>query len=316
MKIFFSGYRDSRHSRFGGYDKIAFFPKSSYLNAEKLPFGFIEVGKHGKKLNLLFLDFFTRLKKNKFDVIHFFYGDFMLFRPVPEEKKSKFVVTVHMNAKELSLKKITILKSYDAVVVLSSSQEKYLRNLGVNAYFIPHGFDVPIFNQKDYVGFDRSKINVFYSGTNYRDFDTFLLVVKTMEAIRNDMHFYAVGQSSTIKEILKLCKNVTICPFLDDDTYYSLLSDCDCNFLPLTFATANNALLEAQNLGVLSILPKIEGILDYADSENNLYYETSEDVIKIFTALKKNSKLVYFAERFAWKNIYEKLEKLYGDLLK
>ena len=44
MRILFVGYRDERHSKFGGYDYIAGYPNSTYLNACDVPFGFIPVG--------------------------------------------------------------------------------------------------------------------------------------------------------------------------------------------------------------------------------------------------------------------------------
>ena len=321
MTILYSGYRDNRHSQFGGYDYIAQKPLSDYLNAAYLPFGKIPVGKPGKRLNLYVLDFTTRLYKNKYDIIHLFYGDFMLFHNIPKRRKAQFITTIHMRAEDLSLKTLSILKSYDAVVVLSSAQERFLRDNGINAYFIPHGFNVPVFKKKDYAEIDCTKINVFYSGNNYRDFTTFVTVIQSMEHERSDVHFYAVGQTFERKEILLKHHNVTVCSYLDDDAYYSLLSDCDYNFLPLTFATANNTLLEAQNIGVVSVLPEIDGISDYADSENNLYYENVNDAVELFKdiakpSIVKNEWLIHFAEKFAWKNVYGQLEGLYTELLK
>ena len=51
-------------------------------------------------------------------------------------------------------------------------------------------------------------------------------------------------------------KNAITYDWVDDNVYYTLLSKCDYNFLPLAFATANNTLLEAQFLGIpLAITP-------------------------------------------------------------
>ena len=86
----------------------------------------------------------------------------------------------------------------------------------------------------------------------------FFYIVEQMRSLRPDIMFHAVGQCSDWKKRMSSMENITVYPFLSDD-YYSLLSKCDYNFLPLTFATANNALLEAQALGITSILPKISG---------------------------------------------------------
>ena len=313
MKVLYAGYRDSRHSKFGGYDYIVNNPGAEYLDAAKLPFGFIPVGKRGKKLNLIVLDLIARLKSKKFDVVHYFYSDFMLFNKICDKATTKFVATVHMKSEDFSEKKINILKTYKAVIVLSSSEEKNLRKLGVNAYFVPHGFNKPEFNYLK-SNIDNSKVNIFYSGMNYRDFDTFYKVAEYIEKENVNIHFFAVGQSSERKELLKSLNNITVCPRLSDDEYYSLLTDCDYNFLPLTFATANNALLEAQNLGVISILPKMDGIEDYADSTNNYLYENWTDLINIFTHIskaKKSEKIIDYSKAFRWENIYKQLNKIY-----
>ena len=315
MKILFVGYRDKRHSKFGGYDYIAHLPGADYFDAAKFPFGSIPVGKKGKKLNLLYLDFFTRLQAKKYDVVHYFYSDFMLFRKLPKQRKCKFIATVHMKSENFLKKQLSILKSFDNVICLSSSEEKSLREKGINAFFVPHGFNKPIFSFKTPENFDNTKINIFYSGMNYRDFDTFLKIVDFSKQEGLDICFYVVGQSKENKERLFNKENVVICPRLSDDEYYSLLSLCDYNFLPMTFSTANNALLEAQSLGITSILPKIPGVLDYANENENVFYSSLSDLYKSFSILVKknvNRALMQHSEKFLWKEIYKKFENIYS----
>lgn len=315
MKILFAGYRDERHSKFGGYDYIAAFPNSIYLNACDVPFGFIPVGKRGKGINLRFLYLKSMLMKSRFDVVHYFYGDFMLFGKLPRKGNTKFFTTIHMRSKDFSEKKLEILRQFDGVISLSSSEKKNLESHGVKAYFIPHGFNKPSYKKVDYAGFDDSRINIFYSGTNYRDFDMFLKAVEYCKSSKQNIHFYAVGQSAENKLKLACHENVTVCKRLDDDEYYSLLNSCDYNFLPLTFATANNALLESQAFGKISILPDIDGIQDYADHNNNLLYKNFESLAKILDSVRKESTcsdLMLFAQKFSWNEIYKILEDIYN----
>lgn len=316
MKILFVGYRDKRHSKFGGYDYISLFPNADYYNAENFPFGSIPVGVRGKKLNLLCLDLISRLQADKYDVIHYFYSDFMLFKKIPKRRNCKFIATIHMRSESFSRKQINVLKSFDKVICLSSSEEIRLRKMGINAFFVPHGFNRPIFIFKPLEKLNNSKINIFYSGMNYRDFDTFVKIVDFSKQEGLNICFYVVGQSKENKERLFNKENVVICPRLSDDEYYSLLSLCDYNFLPLTFSTANNALMEAQALGISSVLPKIDGVLDYADEKGNLFYNNLSELKKMFIKLPKESSkkdLVNFSEKFNWKRVYEKLEGLYDE---
>ncbi len=319
MKILYVGYRDSRHSKFGGYDYISQFPGADFFDASKFPFGFIPVGKRGKKLNLFCLDFVARLYAKKYDVVHYFYSDFMLFKKLPKRRKCKFIATVHMKSENFSKKQLAILKSFDKVICLSSSEEIRLRKMGINAFFVPHGFNKPIFSFKTPENFDDRKINIFYSGMNYRDFDTFLKIMDFSKSENMNICFYAVGQSTVNKEKLYCKDNVVVCSRLTDDEYYSLLSLCDYNFLPMTFSTANNALLEAQSLGITSILPKIPGVLDYASKEGNFFYNNFDDLANFVTHLQKSSAkrdLIRYSEKFLWKEIYKRIESVYSEGLK
>ena len=89
--------------------------------------------------------------------------------------------------------------------------------------------------------------------------------------------------------------------------------------MPLTFATANNALLESQFLGVRSILPRITGIEDYAaPAPLNDYYGTWEELEDVLNNLRKqdiNRSIQLFSEKFLWENVYEQLECYYKTLL-
>lgn len=316
MKILYSGYRDARHTKYGGYDNIAYHPDSTYLRGEDCLFGFIPVGTRGKRLNLMALYIATMRIAKQFDVVHFFIVDAMLFGKISNKNKlggCQFVATIHLNAENFSERKLSILSTFDKVVCLSSAQERFLREKGINAFFIPHGFNKATFKSVD-MQVDKTKINVFYSGTNYRDFDLFADVAKRMTELNPDMRFHALGQTKAQKEVLAGLANVKAYPHINDDEYYSLLDACDYNFLPLTFATANNALLEAQSLGVVSILPDIDGIVDYASKDYNLFYKNGEGAIQLFKGLKKKDKsaeIMEFSKGFEWNNIYARLDALY-----
>lgn len=316
-KILFVGYRDNNHSKNGGYDNIAAFPGADYLRGEDLLFGNIPVRTRGKRLNLWVLDFVARRKSHKYDIEHYFYADSMLFLKMPLQSKCKFVATIHLDVKDLSDNQLKVLRSFDKVICLSTAEQMLLKDVGINATFVPHGFNSPEFSNTDIQGFDKDRINVFYSGMNYRDFDTFLKVIDFTTENRKEIHFHAVGQSKENKILLKEKRNVTVYPRLNDDEYYSLLSMCDYNFLPMTFATANNALLEAQSLGIVGILPRIDGVTDYADEDNNIFYGIGNSVEAVFLSIEKrgpDKRLFDYSKQFSWTSIYARLEKIYDSL--
>ena len=320
MNILYVGHRDNNHSKYGGYDYIAKHPNTTYLKDTDAPFGFIPLFKPFKNLNLLFLDLAAKRQKNVFDIIHFFYGDYMFFSPPPANSRAKFVSTIHLKTSSMQTYKINMLKHYAGVVCLSRSEEQELVNLGINACFIPHGFNFPIFNKlsPEKLDINNEKINIFYSGTNYRDFDTLKNILLYCTEKKYDYVFHVLGQTEVNKQVLKNYHNAVIYPRVDDDIYYSLLAECDYNFLPLTFATANNAMLESQALGITSIIPKISGITDYSDPDNNIFYSNNDELFTIFDNLKKKSickNLADYAKKFEWSNIYKLLDNFYSSLL-
>lgn len=320
MNILYVGHRDNNHSKYGGYDYIAKHPNTTYLKDTDVPFGFIPLFRPFKNLNLLFLDLAAKRQKNNFDIIHFFYGDYMFFSSPPANSRAKFVSTIHLKISALSNHKINMLKQYDGVVCLSKSEEHELVNMGINARFIPHGFNFPIFNKfsPEKLNINKEKINIFYSGTNYRDFETLKNILLYCEEKKYDYVFHVLGQTEGNKHSLKTFQNAVIYPRVNDDIYYSLLEECNYNFLPLTFATANNAMLESQALGITSIIPKIPGITDYSDPENNIFYSNNDELFNIFDNLKKESickNLVEYAKKFEWSNIYQLLDTFYSSLL-
>jgi glycosyltransferase involved in cell wall biosynthesis len=326
MRVLFSGYRDYNHSSAGGYDKIIGYPGGDYISDRDVPLGFLPLGKRGKGLNLLFLDIYTHILRRKYDIIHLFYGDTIIL-PYYKSRSHKVVATVHLSIADKQnhhANFINVLKCLDGVIVLSSQQEKILKEeYNIEAKFIPHGFLKPIFDLISFPEFEdvfsANKINVFYSGSNYRDVKLFIETVVYCNHHHLNIFFHVVGQKENIEQQLRHLDNVACYRRLSDNEYFSVLSLCDYNYLPLTFATANNALLEAQFLGVRGIYPYIAGIEDYAAPEPlNLFYKTKQELFSIFENISKveNSSLLLmeYSKKFLWENVYNKLSDYYKGL--
>lgn len=322
MKILFSGFRDNNHSSAGGYDKIINLPGSHYISDHDVPLGRIPVGQRGKSINIFLLDLLTRYLRFKYDITHIFYGDTIIF-PYIQSKKHKIVATIHLDIskhKRFPSLFIRALQRLDGVIVLSTEQVKIFKEkYNINATFIPHGFSKPQFNLCKFEIDIVNSINIFFSGVNYRDQITLLKSVEYVKSKALNIVFHIVGQKDDILlQKLRQYRNVVCYPRLSDDEYFTLLSSCDYNFLPLTFATANNALLEAQFLGVKSILPNIDGISDYAaPSPMNIFYNSLFELFSYWDVLQKQEKqenLIRFSKRFLWENIYEELNNFYSQL--
>lgn len=321
-KILYVGYRDNSHSSAGGYDSIIGNPETDCLMGENVPFGFIPVSKRGKILNVIFLGIISRFKRLRYTVVHYFYGDTLVV-PFLRLNKHKTVATLHLNIEEERRCKssfIKALRSLDGIVVLSTNQKRILKEkYNLDSVFIPHGFNRPKTHTLILLLFNP--LSTFLNlGQNYRDYDTMETIIKFCLEHRNDICFHMIGQPQRIKKQFYSYCNIVVYPRIPDDMYFSVIDDCDYSFLPLTFATANNALLEAGFLGTTSILPRIPGVEDYgAPSPLNLYYSNMEEAKDLFVVLKKRNKsldlICFCEENFLWDSVYYKLNDYYKTLM-
>ena len=65
-------------------------------------------------------------------------------------------------------------------------------------------------------------------------------------------------------------------PRQDNNDYYNLIADCEFIYLPLTYAAANNALLEGMSLGVPVVCNNLEGVLDYLPGKEYVMSNVAE----------------------------------------
>lgn len=328
MKILYSGFRDKDHSSYGGYDRITNAPfEKDVVLLEDMPLGHISMKTRLVKLPLAVLDLVTRIRRRSYDITHLFYADVTVsfFLPYLRLKRHKTVMTIHLDLKRRKLGSlfINILRKADAVITLSSAQQRELReDYGIESEFIPHGFSRPEFDCRECLDgngnpLDADKINIVTIGKVRRDFNILQNVTK---AFRDDtrFRFHLVGVPRDVKERLGSYPNVSVYGRLSDDEYYTLIRRCDYCLLPLEFATANNTVLECHYLDLPMILPDIEGISDYAcPNLPNRFYSGKEQLMQIMNSLEKpvkNDILSSFAQRFEWENIYKMLGRLYEKL--
>lgn len=153
--LLFVGYSADNRTKNSGYEHIIDFRSdeytTTYLDVAKLPFGFIPVGKKGKRINLYFLEIVGHLCASKYNLLHNFCCDNQLLYKYPIDRKFGIIATTHLNYHNFTEFQINILKSYDKVIVLNSQEEEILKEKGLDSIYIPHGFSTPIFALTGYI---------------------------------------------------------------------------------------------------------------------------------------------------------------------
>ena len=203
----------------------------------------------------------------KVDILHYLDGEHSAqFLPrlckLPRSIRPQLVVSYHQPPEVLDevIRKDNVARS-DCIVVVAPEQLEFFKTLTApeKIRLILHGIDTKYFKPAMRTRADHT-VRCVTVGHNYRDYKTVRQVAEKLSGERN-IEFYVVSPRPTGMEGLP---NVTVYKGINDERLLELYQQADILFMPLTKATANNALLEgiACGLPVLSTaLPSVQAYL-------------------------------------------------------
>jgi glycosyltransferase involved in cell wall biosynthesis len=242
---------------------------------------------------------------------------------LPRRVRPHLVVSYHQPPEVLDsvLRKDAVAR-FDRVIAVAPEQVDFLSSLTSpeNVRLILHGIDTDFFQPMEKLLHDRP-IRCISVGHNYRDYQT-VRQVATQLRDHHHIEFYVVSPRATGLEDLS---NVVLHKGVDDLGLLKLYQEADILFLPLTKATANNALLEgiACGLPVLStLLPGVKAYLPGPEAiliERNdadrytdalLYLVQHPDVRRTMAEAARTRAL-----ELSWSKIAPQYEVLYSELI-
>ncbi len=262
------------------------------------------------------------------DIIHYLDGEHSAqFLPrlhqLPAKLRSKLVVSYHQPPDVLDhiIRKDTISR-LDCIMLIAPEQQEFFGRLisSEKIRLVLHGIDTTYFKPLQRTSED-DKVRCITVGHNYRDYKT---VRQVAEKLKGDsrIEFIAVSPRPTGLEGLP---NTTVYKGITDDRLLQLYQQADILFMPLTKATANNALLEgiACGLPVLStVLPSVKVYLPGHEAilmDKNDPQAFSDAILHLIanphfrqsmsTAARKR------AEELDWANIAPQYEAIYAQLV-
>ena len=242
---------------------------------------------------------------------------------LPQRVRPHLVVSYHQPPEVLdSVIRKDMVARFDRVIAVAPEQVDFLSSLTrpENVRLILHGIDTDFFRPMEKLLHDRP-IRCISVGHNYRDYRT-VRQVATQLKDHHHIEFHVVSPRATGLEDLS---NVIVHKRVDDLGLLKLYQEADILFLPLTKATANNALLEgiACGLPVLSTLlpgvkvylPGPEAILverNDADRYTDalLYLVQHPDVRRTMAEAARTRAL-----ELSWSQIAPQYEVLYSELI-
>jgi len=287
-RVLYSGFHYLHHNSGSGYDQIV-PDHGHYVSGARLPYADRLESTRPRHLNFLLLDLITMFRALRYQTVHYFYPESTAYLSpwVLRVLGKRIVYTVHLEDSQWlgptrsahHRIKQRSLRAAHAIVVLSSQQRDVFRAAfpDKTVAFVPHGFafdsdppPVELFERRT-----SGQRRLVVVGSNYRDIDTLEEIVRQRGS--RDVRIDLVGVDDDARDRLGRHEAVVCHPRLDTHAYDTLLLESFALLLPLTFATANNALLEAYSSYLPVFLSRIDGVTDYAaDGDCSLFSSAEE----------------------------------------
>lgn len=288
-RVLYSGFHYLHHNPGSGYDHVV-PDRRHYVNGERLPFADRLESTKPRHLNFLLLDLITLVRALRYDTVHYFQPESTAYLSpwILRLLGKRIVYTVHLaDSQWLGPTRSThhrikqkSLRAAHAIVALSSQQREVFGQAFPDKVvgFVPHGFTFTDVDEPTVELFDtrtRPPRRLVVVGSNYRDIDMLESIVQQRGS--RDVRIELVGMDEASRSRFGRYAEVVCHPRLDADTYDRLLWESFALVLPLTFATANNALLEAYRCYLPAFLSRIDGVTDYAaDGDRSLFSSPAE----------------------------------------
>lgn len=334
-KIVIAGHHCGNLSESAGFEQVTKFLPYDVVDANQFWFANAEFGTISKKINLSTYELYLRSIVKKYDLIHYLLPEVHLTFSMPSVERPITVGTIHLPldvfhkenlaqaGRVMQIRK-KAFDRFDSIVTVTRANENEIKKLFPHAdvKFIPHGvYDYSSFYNEKIE--ENGELNIITAGTNFRDIELYKSITSYARQNKPNWKFHLLGGGKWKTE-LKDTKNITIHPYMDEKAYLSLFAKSDIHFLPLTFATANNALLEAHSVGTPTVVSDLESVKDYSLSTTR-YFKNLDSLIFEFNTIENlglisrnqiKSKTLEESSRFHWKQIAAELDTYYHYLLK
>ncbi|MET0386196.1 MAG: glycosyltransferase family 4 protein [Polyangiales bacterium] len=330
--VLYSGFRFSHHNPGSGYD--ACVPTGhAYVCGNTLPWSDHPESSWKRHVNFLLVDLATLARGLTAETVHYLYPENTAYlSPWPLRLLGKRIVyTLHLSEDEwlgpvpsmfMRLKQLS-LRATHAIVALSREQQAvYAEHFPDKLIeFVPHGidFDTRVELSAELFARRLQRPSLVVVGHNYRNFD---LLERIIESRGHRMvTFHLIGMDTATRQRFAGKPGVICHPHLEQEAYEQLLRGALAMLLPLSFATANNAILEAYKACLPVLATRIPGVTDYAvDGDEGLFDSPNELWSKFDALLRLDSTRLRerslglrrrARERFSWNTVRGLLTQLY-----
>lgn len=267
----------------------------------------------------------------KYDVVHSLYGDEQLSWLLHHRSwlKARLVATFHLpwyrSKGRFEAQRGLLDATVDHFFAVSADLAQSLADLfgSSRVSYVPHGIDTDIFIPSGQESRAPGPLRLLTVGHHMRDLALIHQVADACHFNGWPVEFTYVGPKPTWSNFTG-CRNVQVATGLSEEELIKEYHQCDAVLLPVTGATANNALLEGVACGKPVISTRTGGIPDYLDEKSGwmispdaadelttLVHQLSADPMLCRT---KEAAARQHAMQFSWPNVAAQFNNVYQRL--
>jgi glycosyltransferase involved in cell wall biosynthesis len=189
--------------------------------------------------------------------------------------------------------------------------------------YIPHGVDTDRFRPNGQI-LDPDKMRVLVVGFHMRDWVVIHRTIDEINCRRLNVEFHIVEPHDGFRPYFTGCATLVYHSQISESELIGLYRSADVLFVPMTNATANNAILEALACGTPVISTLVGGIPDYVDDESGWLLPVGDvgGHVNLIALLAANRELAWRrrgaartqALKFDWRLVAEQMMAAYATV--
>ena len=346
-KVLIAGYNSSFHDEFSGYGRIMEYSKGANIFDFTGIFCDDKYSFIGAIIRRLLVEIMIIFKGLRVDLVHYIYPEGMDFISplVLKIFKKKIVMTLHLSPEWFNKKhndssvikklareifnKLTLrcIKISDCALSLTTRViPEYRRAYEIiNVRYVPHGIVTANNAPRSKAYLLDGKPTICIVGKNYRDWDFVNSIFNDSRATNFKFHLVGVDFDKIIYpdsvEVIRHTQR------LSHQSYVEVLSNSLFMLLPLHYATANNAILEAYQNHLFVLTTKAGINADYVE-KSVFQLNDPEDTFSVIASIIENArdKTIDIDEildaarnssnnKYSWAAVVSQTDEIYSSLI-
>ncbi len=266
------------------------------------------------------------------DAVHVLYGDEQLDVLLKHRKllPCPLIVSFHLPASRVkerfeSYQKHLLLGIDGAVVVAQCQLGDLASWLGSDrVFYVPHGIDVATFSPGESDCDRGGPVRIVVVGDHMRDWNALHRIIDHCSYLKLAVEFDVVARERYWTHFIG-CSGVRLRTAISERELVALYRGADALLVPVTDATANNAVLEAMGCGTPVISNNVGGMPDYVDDSCGWLFKSGEveaivDLLRNMSqgkslSLNKRMPARNRALLFSWERVVQQLRTVYKNVI-